>query len=76
MEDVDFIKRLNKKEFFLKMLNTPIYTSSRKWRKTNIILQAYKNWTFRKRWLEGESISSIYNDYYKKQTNLHTKKRT
>ena len=65
MEDVDFIKRL-KKSIQLKMLNIPIFTSSRKWEKTNIIFQALKNWQLRKRWLKGESIKSLYDDYYKK----------
>ena len=65
MEDVDFIKRLNKKKR-LRMLNVPIYTSSRKWEKNNILLQAFKNWKLRKRWIKGESIQSIYIDYYEK----------
>ena len=65
MEDVDFLRRLkNKKD--LKQLNLPIFTSSRKWEKTNIFLQALRNWNFRRRWLKGESIISIYSDYYKK----------
>ncbi|MBO6979095.1 MAG: TIGR04283 family arsenosugar biosynthesis glycosyltransferase [Prochlorococcus marinus XMU1428] len=65
MEDVDFLMRLkNKKD--LKQLNIPICTSSRKWEKTNIFLQALKNWNFRRRWLKGESTKSIYFDYYKK----------
>jgi len=64
MEDIDFIKRL-KKKITLKMLNIPIYTSSRKWEKTNIIFQAFKNWNYRKRFLRGESIKSLYDDYYK-----------
>ena len=64
MEDIDFIKRL-KNNVELKMLSIPIYTSSRKWEKTNIIFQAYKNWNLRKRWFKGESIKSIYDDYYK-----------
>ena len=64
MEDLDFIKRI-KNKVPLKMLNIPIYTSSRKWEKNNIIFQAYKNWNFRKRWLRGESIKSLYQDYYK-----------
>ena len=65
MEDVDFLRRLkNKKK--LKQLNLPIFISSRKWKKTNIFLQALKNWNFRRRWLKGESIKSIYSDYYKK----------
>ena len=65
MEDVDFIRRLkNKKD--LKQLNLPIFTSSRKWEKTNIFIQALKNWNFRRRWLKGESTNSIYSEYYKK----------
>ena len=64
MEDVDFLRRLNKKKD-LKQLNLPIFTSSRKWEKTNIFLQAIKNWHFRRRWLRGESLKSIYSDYYK-----------
>ena len=64
MEDVDFLRRLNKKKD-LKQLNLPIFTSSRKWERTNIFLQAYKNWSFRRRWLKGESTKSIYSDYYK-----------
>jgi len=64
MEDIDFFRRLkNKKD--LKQLNLPIFTSSRKWERTNIFLQALKNWNFRRRWLKGESIKSIYSDYYK-----------
>ena len=65
MEDVDFIRRLNNKKD-LKQLNLPIFISSRKWEKTNIFLQAIKNWRFRRRWLKGESLKSIYSDYYKK----------
>ena len=65
MEDVDFLRRLNNKKD-LKQLNLPIFTSSRKWERTNIFLQALKNWNFRRRWLKGESLKSIYSDYYKK----------
>ena len=65
MEDVDFFRRLNNKKN-LKQLNLPIFTSSRKWERTNIILQSLKNWSFRRRWIKGESINSIYYDYYKK----------
>ena len=64
MEDVDFLRRLNKKND-LKQLNLPIFTSSRKWERTNIFVQALKNWNFRRRWLKGESLNSIYSDYYK-----------
>ena len=64
MEDVDFLRRLkNKKD--LKQLNLPIFISSRKWERTNIFLQAIKNWHLRRRWLKGESTKSIYSDYYK-----------
>ena len=65
MEDVDFIRRLNNKKD-LKQLNLPIFTSARKWERTNIFLQALKNWNFRRRWLKGEPTKSIYSDYYKK----------
>ncbi len=66
MEDVDFLNRLDNKKKYLKQLNLPIFTSSRKWGETNIFLQAFKNWKFRRRWLKGESTKSIYADYYKK----------
>ena len=65
MEDIDFLRRLNKKKHLIQ-LNLPILISSRKWEKTNIFLQALKNWNFRRRWLKGESTKSIYSDYYKK----------
>ena len=65
MEDIDFLRRLKNKND-LKQLNLPIFTSSRKWERTNIFLQALKNWDFRRRWLKGESVQSIYSDYYKK----------
>jgi rSAM/selenodomain-associated transferase 2 len=65
MEDVDFLRRLNNKKI-LKQLNSPIFISSRKWERTNIFYQAFKNWNFRRRWLRGESEQSIYSDYYKK----------
>ena len=65
MEDVDFLRRLNNKKD-LKQLNLPIFISARKWERTNIFFQAIKNWHFRRRWLKGESLKSIYSDYYKK----------
>ena len=65
MEDVDFLRRLKNKKI-LKQLKLPIFTSSRKWERTNIFLQALNNWNFRRRWLKGESTSSIYSDYYTK----------
>ena len=65
MEDVDFLRRLKNKRD-LKQLNLPIFTSSRKWEKTNIFLQAIRNWNLRRRWLKGESAKSLYSEYYKK----------
>ena len=65
MEDIDFFRRLKNKKN-LKQLNLPIFISPRKWERTNIFLQAFKNWNFRRRWLKGESTKSIYSDYYKK----------
>jgi len=65
MEDFDFLVRLKNKKN-LRQLNLPIFISSRKWEKTNIFLQALKNWNFRRRWLKGESTQSLYFDYYKK----------
>ena len=62
MEDLEFIKRLNNKNF--KILNFPIYISSRKWENNNVFFQSLKNWQLRRRWLKGDSINSIYNDYY------------
>ena len=64
MEDFDFFRRLNNKKN-LKQINLPIFTSSRKWEKTNILLQALQNWNLRRRWLKGESTKSLYSDYYK-----------
>ena len=65
MEDVDFLRRLSNKKN-LKQLNSSIFISSRKWERTNIFFQAIRNWNFRRRWLKGESLKSIYSDYYKK----------
>jgi len=64
MEDIDFLKRLNNKKD-LKQLNLPIFISSRKWERSNIFLQALKNWSFRRRWSKGESTKSLYSEYYK-----------
>ena len=64
MEDLDFLRRLNNKKD-LKQLNLSILISPRKWERTNIFLQAIKNWNYRRRWLKGESIKSVYSDYYK-----------
>ena len=64
MEDIDFILRLKNKKY-LKCLKASIYTSSRKWDKNNIFSQSIKNWKLRQKWLIGQPIDEIYNEYYK-----------
>ena len=64
MEDIDFIKRLKNKEYLVRM-NNSVLTSSRKWEKINFVKQSFKNWKLRKRWLRGDPITSIYEEYYK-----------
>ena len=64
MEDIDFIKRIKKKEDIICLKNS-IYTSSRKWDQNNFIIQSFKNWKLRKRWLRGDPMDLIYQDYYK-----------
>ena len=64
MEDIDFIKRIKNKEHILCLKNS-IYTSSRKWERKNFLIQSFKNWRLRKRWLKGEPIELIYKEYYK-----------
>ncbi len=64
MEDIDFIKRIKKREDLVCLKNS-IYTSSRKWERNNLLIQSFKNWKLRKRWLRGDPIDLIYNDYYK-----------
>ena len=62
MEDLDFIRRIKKK--YLKSLKTPIYTSSRKWKKVNFVWQSLKNWNLRRLMRKGYSINKIYKSYY------------
>ena len=64
MEDIDFIKRIKKREYLVSLQNS-IYTSSRKWDQNNFLIQSFKNWKLRKRWLRGDPIDLIYKDYYK-----------
>ena len=63
MEDFDFIRRVKKK--YLRSLETPIYTSSRKWDKVNFFRQSLRNWNLRRLMLQGYSIDKIYKKYYK-----------
>ena len=62
MEDFDFISRIEKK--YLRSLDIPIYTSSRRWDNVNIFWQSLKNWNLRRLMLKGHSIDSIYKNYY------------
>ena len=64
MEDIDFIKRIKQREYLVCLKNS-IYTSSRKWDRNNFLIQSFKNWKLRKRWLKGDPIDLIYKDYYK-----------
>tara|TARA_Y100001978_G_C23668701_1_gene422568 strand:+ start:687 stop:1400 length:714 start_codon:yes stop_codon:yes gene_type:complete len=64
MEDIDFIKRIKKKEYLVCLENS-IYTSSRKWDRNNFLIQSFRNWKLRKRWLKGDPMNLIYDDYYK-----------
>jgi len=64
MEDIDFINRIKKKEYLVCLKNS-IYTSSQKWDKSNFLIQSFKNWKLRKRWVNGDPIDLIYKDYYK-----------
>ena len=63
MEDIDFIRRIDKKKY-LKPLRNSIYTSERKWKKKNFMLQALHNWKLRRKWMNGDSIEAIYSRYY------------
>ena len=64
MEDIDFIKRIKKRENLVCLKNS-IYTSSRKWDRNNLLTQSLKNWKLRRRWLIGDPMHLIYKDYYK-----------
>ena len=64
MEDIEFIKRIKKREDLICLRNS-IYTSSRKWDQNNFLIQSFKNWQLRRKWLRGDSIDLIYRDYYK-----------
>lgn len=66
MEDIDFIKRLPDKRSLIPLKNS-IFTSSRKWDEVNFITQSFRNWKFRRRWLKGDCLDTIYADYYKKK---------
>ena len=63
MEDIDFIRRINKK--YLRSLKTSISTSSRKWEEVNFVWQSLKNWNLRRLMRKGYSTNKIYKKYYK-----------
>tara|TARA_Y100001968_G_C19451272_1_gene768833 strand:+ start:5497 stop:6201 length:705 start_codon:yes stop_codon:yes gene_type:complete len=64
MEDLDFIIRLNK-ETNLKRIGLPLYTDSRKWKHSNIIIQAIKNAIYRYKWRNGYDLNLLSKEYYK-----------
>ena len=64
MEDIDFIKRIKNKEYLI-CLNNSILTSCRKWEQINFLKQSFNNWKLRKRWVKGDPLTSIYEEYYK-----------
>ena len=64
MEDLDLILRLSK-ENRIRGLHTKIYTDSRKWEKTNVLVQSLKNAILRQRWRKGESSKKLFHEYYR-----------
>tara|TARA_Y100001968_G_C19346228_1_gene712177 strand:+ start:309 stop:1013 length:705 start_codon:yes stop_codon:yes gene_type:complete len=64
MEDIDLIKRLSNIAE-VKRLRLPIYVSSRKWEKINILRRGIRNLILRLEWSSGASTSSLYRKYYK-----------
>ncbi len=66
MEDLEFIERVHS-QTNLKSLRIPLYTSGRRWEKSNIIIQAIKNAHLRWRWRNGESTDKLQKDYYQKK---------
>ena len=65
MEDLDFLLRL-KSYSKVRNTNLSLYTSARRWKKTNILLQAFINARLRYRWRRGESTKSLSAEYYQK----------
>ena len=63
MEDLDFIKRITKKNK-IKNIRTNIYTDGLKWENSNIIKRAIKNYKLRKKWEDGYDIDKLYEEYY------------
>ena len=65
MEDLDFLLRL-KSHSKVRNMNLPLYTSVRRWKKRNILMQAFFNARLRYRWRRGESTKSLLAEYYQK----------
>ena len=63
MEDLDLITRITKKNK-AKRIGTSIYTDDKKWVNSNIIRQAIKNASLRKKWKQGHNIDNLSKEYY------------
>ncbi len=63
MEDLDFIKRINKKTK-VNCIGENLYTNDRKWSNSNIIINAIKNAKLRRMWRQGYDIDGLYKEYY------------
>jgi hypothetical protein len=62
MEDIDLITRITKKTK-LKRIREDIYTDDIKWRNSNIIKRAIKNYNLRKKWRQGYDIENLSKEY-------------
>ena len=61
---INKMKKNNAKELIWFLEHPSIYTSGRKWEQNNFLIQSFKNWKLRKRWLRGDPMDLIYKDYY------------
>ena len=70
MEDLDFILRLSKYQK-PKRIKLPLYTSNRKWKNKNLIMQSFSNAILRIKWAKGENPSYLARKYYQKNNNIN-----
>lgn len=63
MEDLDFVIRISRKAK-LKNLGISIFTNGRRWEKTNILVNAFKNISFKYRWMKGTNARKLAEEYY------------
>ncbi len=64
MEDIEFIQRLSNFSK-IKTLGIPLYTNGRRWEKSNVFIQSWKNANLRRKWKRGESSKILAQEYYK-----------